>query len=123
MAFKEELVEWDRLVRYIPRDRPDQVRYGQPILGDDEDIASLATHGNLQVEVLSGDGFLEAKLTGQTERVGKLLGPLTPNDVPIIRCIGLNYKTHSKLLVCRALYLSRTTLETQKQMGGMLLQG
>jgi hypothetical protein len=25
------------------------------------------------------------------------LGPLEPTDVPIIRCIGLNYKTHSTL--------------------------
>lgn len=58
-------------------------------------MAKLSEQGQLQVKVLEGPNFLDAKPTGQTETVGKLLGPVTAQDVPIIRCIGLNYKTHS----------------------------
>jgi hypothetical protein len=51
----------------------------------------------LQVKVLQGDHPLSAIPTGQIEMVARLLGPLEPSNVPIIRCIGLNYKTHSTL--------------------------
>ena len=90
------LVAWDRLVRYQPVDSS-EVRYGQPILhpGQEDQISALARDCKLDVEILEGIQPLDAKPSGRIERVGKLLGPLTSNDVPIIRCIGLNYKTHS----------------------------
>ncbi|KAI8680777.1 hypothetical protein LRP88_04447 [Fusarium phalaenopsidis] len=86
---------WDRLIRYLPQGGSNQVRWGEPILEDEQsDMAKLSEQGQLQVKVLEGLNFLDAKPTGQTETVGKLLGPVTAQDIPIIRCIGLNYKTH-----------------------------
>jgi hypothetical protein len=93
------IVPWDRLVRYIP-DGESQVRYGEPILTNsgDEDIVELASKGQLKVKVCEGDaGPLSMRPTDHTETVETLLGPLESKDVPIIRCIGLNYKAHSEL--------------------------
>ncbi len=91
-----KLVAWDRLVRYIPENRAGEIRYGEPILqSPDEDVASLASSGKLQVRILEGPDPLSAVPTGRIHTVKELLGPLEPKDVPIIRCIGLNYKTHS----------------------------
>lgn len=91
-----KLVAWDRLVRYCPVDG-DDIRYGQPILtkGQEMEISQLAQAGKLEVEVLDGPSPFDVSPTGRVERVGRLLGPLRPQDVPIVRCIGLNYKTHS----------------------------
>jgi len=92
------LVSWTRLVRYIPEGNS-TVHYGEPIIKENEvdAIAQLAQDGNLEVIVLEGDDPMSAKPTGKKEKVAKLLGPLRPGDVPIIRCIGLNYTTHSKM--------------------------
>lgn len=92
------LVAWDRLVRYR-RHGNDEICFGQPILPPDkaDETDQLAEDGKLEVEVLEGSSPFDARPSGRTERVGKLLGPLTPADVPIVRCIGLNYKTHSEL--------------------------
>jgi hypothetical protein len=91
-----DLVAWDRLVRYVPKGGT-EIRYGEPILqsGHLGEIAELARNGQLHVTVLKGDDPLEARPTEETEIVGTLLGPLKPRNVPIVRCIGLNYKTHS----------------------------
>jgi hypothetical protein len=93
-----KLVAWDRLVRYRPAGS-DEIRYGQPILepGQTDQVARLAAEGVLEVEILQGADPLTAIPTNRCEKVEKLLGPLTPGDVPIVRCIGLNYKTHSTL--------------------------
>ena len=92
-------VAWSRLVRYRPVGGSD-VRLGQPIVDDEQSsqVAQLASEGKLEVEVLSGNCALDAVPTGERERVGTLLGPLTAREVPIIRCIGLNYKSHSAFL-------------------------
>lgn len=75
------------------------MRYGEPILSSSkgEDIARLADSGLLQVRVCTGNTALDAVPTEVVETAHKLLGPLSPAEVPIIRCIGLNYKTHSEI--------------------------
>ena len=89
------LTAWDRLVRYVSA-KDGKVRYGEPIVSDSKpDIDRLAQDGKLEVTVLEGANPLDAKPTGEKDTVKQLLGPLTPKDVPIIRCVGLNYKTHS----------------------------
>ncbi|KAH6952036.1 hypothetical protein DER45DRAFT_511501 [Fusarium avenaceum] len=90
-------VSWDRLVRYLPQGNDTDAgsaRYGDPIIEGDEELGALASRGALQVRVLEGSNPFDTTRTGKIETVGKLLGPLTVDDVPIIRCIGLNYKTH-----------------------------
>ena len=90
------LTSWDRLVRYVSA-KDGNVYYGEPIVYDSKpDIDQLAQDGKLEVKVLDGPNPLQAKPTGEQDTVKQLLGPLTPKDVPIIRCVGLNYKTHSK---------------------------
>jgi hypothetical protein len=85
-------------VRYIPEGADNIIRYGEPLLQKSQidEIAQIAKEGKLEVNVLEGANALSAKPTGKVEKVAKLLGPLRPSDVPIIRCIGLNYTTHSK---------------------------
>ena len=54
----------------------------------------------LSAKVIQGDPFSEdCTVTSQVASVRKLLGPLTPSDVPTTRCIGLNYAKHSNFLV------------------------
>jgi len=94
---KSQLVTWSRLVRYVPLEAGGTVQYGEPILPNEaDDIAELARKGELKVKVCKGSDPLSATPTEQIQTVKTLLGPLEPKDVPIIRCIGLNYKTHSK---------------------------
>lgn len=45
--------------------------------------------------VYEGSDPFSLQPTARTEAVHRLLGPLAPEHVPIIRCIGLNYKSHS----------------------------
>ena len=90
------ITSWERLVRYISA-KDGKIRYGEPIVSDEKpDIDQLAQDGKLEVNILEGANPIEAKSTGEKDTVKQLLGPLTPKDVPIIRCVGLNYKTHSK---------------------------
>jgi hypothetical protein len=94
------LTAWKRLIRYVSTDG--SIKYGEPIVPSDEknpDIDALAQQGGLKVKVLAGDNPLLAKPTGEEDEVKQLLGPLTPKDVPIVRCVGLNYRTHSKFLL------------------------
>jgi hypothetical protein len=97
----QKIVAWHRFVRYIPAGNEGEVAYGEPIVQGDQvnDIAKLAAEGNLKVRVLRGPDPLSAKPTGEEATVGRLLGPLEPKDVRIVRCIGLNYKTHSMIFL------------------------
>jgi len=88
---------WDRLVRYVSA-TDDQIRYGEPILEptEVENIAQLATEGKLKVKVLEGTDPISVERTDRVDTVKTLLGPIEPKNTPIFRCIGLNYKSHSK---------------------------
>jgi len=96
MTSESNAVAWKRLVRYISS-ADGSMKYGEPILEDDNaDVAALAQQGKLKVHILEGSNPLDAKPTSHEDHVKSLLGPLRVEDVPIIRCIGLNYKTHIK---------------------------
>lgn len=98
------ITKWDRLVRYVSA-KDGQIRYGEPIVSDSKpDIDQLALDGKLTVKVLEGTTPFSAEPTGEEDQVKELLGPLTPKDVPIVRCTGLNYKTHSKIFFAFATY-------------------
>ena len=90
---------WSRLVRYEAEDGA--IKYGEPVVEDDEhaDVGQLAQKGQLKVKVCEGSDPLSARPTEHVERVKRLLGPLEPKDVPTIRCIGLNYKSHSEFFL------------------------
>lgn len=90
------ITAWNRLIRYVSA-KDGSIKYGEPIVSDDKpDIDALAQKGGLKVRVLQGETPILAKPTGEEDEVKTLLGPLEPKDVPIVRCVGLNYRTHSK---------------------------
>ncbi|KAI0593138.1 hypothetical protein F4775DRAFT_587050 [Biscogniauxia sp. FL1348] len=88
-------VTWDRLVRYVSA-QDNQIHYGEPIVQptEVENIAQLARDGKLQVKVMDGADPLSVEHTGRVDVVKTLLGPIEPKNTPIMRCIGLNYKSH-----------------------------
>lgn len=92
------ITAWSRLIRYVSA-KDGKIHYGEPIVSDKDDIDALAQKGALKVKILEGATAISATPTGEEDEVKTLLGPLTSSEVPLVRCIGLNYKTHSKSLL------------------------
>jgi 2-keto-4-pentenoate hydratase/2-oxohepta-3-ene-1,7-dioic acid hydratase in catechol pathway len=89
---------WDRLIRFIATDGR-ELR-GEPILpSPDFDVGTTTAETGLKAKVISvanNDIFDAAtKVTDEEVTVKELLGPVTQEEVPIIRCIGLNFIKHS----------------------------
>lgn len=92
---------WDRLIRFIATDGR-ELR-GEPILPSaDFDVGTTTEETGLTAKVIdvkNGDIFAaESKVTDEIVTVKQLLGPVTVDEVPIIRCIGLNFIKHSASL-------------------------
>ncbi|EMD65560.1 hypothetical protein GGP41_010436 [Bipolaris sorokiniana] len=88
---------WDKLIRFIATDGR-ELR-GQPILPSaDFDIGTTTEETGLKAKVIdvkNNDIFDPAtRVTDEEVTVKKLLGPVTQDEVPIIRCIGLNFIKH-----------------------------
>lgn len=91
----EAMVVWKRLIRFEAEDG--KVYNGEPLLGEQtDDVGALADDGKLQAFVIEGgDVFSDAAaVTPKKLAVKTLLGPLHVDQVPIIRCVGLNYMKH-----------------------------
>ncbi|CDK26263.1 unnamed protein product [Kuraishia capsulata CBS 1993] len=87
------MVAWKRLIRFVAEDG--KIYQGQPIGSPSEDIGKLFSEGaKIQANVITGDIFHDAIVTEQILEVKKLLGPLTPAQVPLLKCVGLNYMKH-----------------------------
>ena len=91
-------VAWTRLIRFVATDG--RVLRGEPILpSPDFDLGKVSEKDRLQAKVITGNDIFstngDTKVTGEIVTVTKLLGPLTQEEVPILRCIGLNYAKHS----------------------------
>ena len=91
---------WSRLIRFLPAGSATPA-YGDPITAPGVDVADAADAGELDARIIevdaSGPLSPSAKVTDEVVRVAKLLGPLGLNDVPDIKCIGLNYRKHSEI--------------------------
>ncbi|KIX03161.1 uncharacterized protein Z518_06712 [Rhinocladiella mackenziei CBS 650.93] len=90
-------VAWTRVIRFIAPDG--RVLRGEPILpSPDFDLGKTTERDALKAKVIEGDDLYDESgstyVSDQVVTVKKLLGPLTPGDVPILRCIGLNYLKH-----------------------------
>ena len=96
-----KLVPWTRLIRF-QQPGSSKILYGEPVAEDYSDLGQLASGGGLKAKIIQpgqdGEGIwsTETKVTDEIVNVGTLLGPLGVKDVSIIKCIGLNYKLHSK---------------------------
>lgn len=92
-------VPWTRLIRFVATDG--RVLRGEPILPfPDFDLGNVSEATKLQAKIIEGadpyDATGQTKVTDEVVTVKKLLGPLAPEDVPILRCVGLNYAKHSE---------------------------
>ena len=89
-------VAWSRLIRFVATDG--RILRGEPILSStDADLGQITERDELQAKIIVGDDIFgsETRVSEEIATVKELLGPLTPHDVPILRCIGLNYGKHS----------------------------
>ena len=92
-------VAWGRLIRFVATDG--RTLHGEPILpSPDFDLGQTTEETALKAKVVSGTDIYNTtgatKVTDEIVTVRRLLGPFDPSTVPIIRCIGLNYKSHSE---------------------------
>ncbi|KAF2192353.1 fumarylacetoacetate hydrolase family protein-like protein [Zopfia rhizophila CBS 207.26] len=88
---------WKRLIRFVSTDGI--TLRGEPILpSPDFDIGATTEETGLKANVIKvGKGGIfddETKVTDEVVTVKKLLGPVEQSEVPIIRCIGLNFIKH-----------------------------
>lgn len=88
---------FSRLIRF--RDQHGKERFGEPVINDADELLERLQTNELYATVLEGTGPFDLTLTSSTERkvkVTEILPILQPSDVPLVRCIGLNYIKHSK---------------------------
>ena len=91
-------VSWNRLIRFVATDG--KIYRGEPILPSaDFDLGKVTERDQLSARVITGDDIYDPKKATVTDTivtVSKLLGPLAASDVPILRCVGLNFTKHIK---------------------------
>jgi hypothetical protein len=93
------MVVWHRLIRFVATDG--RILRGEPILPTANfDLGNTTAETKLQAKVIVGadiyDTTGKTKVTNEIVTAKELLGPLAQEDVPILRCVGLNYAKHSK---------------------------
>jgi hypothetical protein len=77
--------------------------YGEPEIENADDLLKNLQNRILFATVLEGTGPFELVSQPDSQRgdrkrvkVAEILPLLAPKDVPLVRCIGLNYIKHSK---------------------------
>lgn len=85
---------WSRLIRFV--DDSGRETFGEPIVQNEEELTTLLSNNELYATEYKGQSPVSATTKGEKVHVKALLDLLRPEDVPIIRCIGLNYIKHSK---------------------------
>lgn len=100
-------VSWERLIRFVATDG--RVLRGEPLLpSDDFDLGLVTSEDKLQAKVIVGEDIYDTTgktfVSGETVTVDRILGPLTATDVPVLRCVGLNYAKHSKNTIISRLH-------------------
>ena len=95
---------WRKLIRFQADDG--RILRGEPVLQDSAsiDLGLVSAEDKIQARVLNGEDIYDTTgntyLTDETVTVAKILGPLTAAEVPILRCVGLNYAKHSSSYSC-----------------------
>ncbi|KAJ6123780.1 Fumarylacetoacetase C-terminal-like protein [Penicillium samsonianum] len=90
---------WKRLIRFTATDG--RTLRGEPILlTPTTDLGFITESDKLQARVIEGDDLYDTtgktRVTDEIVSVKTILGPLAQADVPILRCVGLNYAKHVK---------------------------
>lgn len=91
-------MSWNRLIRFV--DDNDVEHFGEPEIQDETELEALLEKNELWAIVYDGASPVAPLTKGDRVRVKALRPLLAPKDVPIIRCIGLNYVKHSMFSVC-----------------------
>ena len=85
---------WSRLIRFV--DESGSATFGDPCIEKSDDLKTLLDRHELYAFRLEGHDPFELTQTGERTKVERLLGVLNKEDVPVFKCIGLNYVKHSK---------------------------
>ncbi|KAF3929984.1 hypothetical protein AA313_de0208304 [Arthrobotrys entomopaga] len=94
ISYIRAMATWKNLIRFIAEED------GQEHLGDVDQTqypdVGVSIHDGQKVtaRVVNGTIF-DGTVTDQTLTVDRLLSPISISDVPIIRCLGLNYRDHA----------------------------
>ena len=92
---------WSRLIRFL--DDEHKITYGEPCITSVAEFEEKLENKDLFASELVGSDVFALSATGRQVHVQRILGSLTVDDVPIIRCIGLNYMKHSEFDRCQKL--------------------
>src|SRR5690554_67669 len=99
------IMTWTRLIRFL--DDSGKETFGEPCIEKVEQLPELLERGELYALSYTdgspagnllesrGQSPISATEKGEKVLVKELLDILRPSDVPIIKCIGLNYIKHS----------------------------
>lgn len=84
-------MSFNRLVRFVPVSDAKAILIGEPV-DSKLDVGAATRKGEQpEVRVFSGSSALNVGfLTDKTEKIAKVLSPLSETEVGTIRCIGLN---------------------------------
>ncbi|EPQ54913.1 fumarylacetoacetate hydrolase [Gloeophyllum trabeum ATCC 11539] len=94
--------EWTHLIRFVAAD--DGKTYFGPLAEDRIFVGQLVDTApdalrrlgpGAQAYVVTGDPLGAHTLTRDTKTVGAILAPLARAQVPLIKCVGLNYAKHA----------------------------
>lgn len=84
-----------RLIRF--RDAAGNSRFGEPKISSVSEFDEAVAKGTLEATVFEGSSPFNVTPTSEVVKVQEVLPLLTVKDVPIVKCVGLNYIKHSKV--------------------------
>jgi len=90
---------WSRLIRFL--DEEHNITYGEPCITSIVEFEEKLESQALFASELVGSDVFALTASGRQVHVQRILGPLIADNVPIIRCIGLNYMKHSEFSDCQ----------------------
>ncbi len=83
-----------RLIRFA--DAAGKARFGEPNVSSLAAFEEAVAQGTLEATVFEGTSISNVTPTSEVAKVAQVLPLLTADDVPIVKCVGLNYIKHSK---------------------------
>ncbi|KAM6479482.1 fumarylacetoacetate hydrolase [Trichoderma sp. SZMC 28011] len=85
---------WTHLIRFIA-DEDNQIHLGQIDPSVNPDVGLDTYNGKrVQARLIVGSAF-DGTVTDKVMTVKQLLAPLDYHDIPLVRCLGLNYYDHA----------------------------
>ncbi|KAL2784707.1 hypothetical protein BJX66DRAFT_348133 [Aspergillus keveii] len=86
---------WTRLIRFIAEE-DGQVHLGEVDARQVPDVGLAVLNGEQVIARLITGSIFDGVVTYKTLHVSRLLSPLSAEETPLIRCMGLNYRDHAR---------------------------